>query len=302
MDELDLEGLRGMLGTLPKRERNTAQACWESYHYGDWDDPPMGGIEWAARAYKLTLAGESPSKARRTPHEVEKELRRLAASARDLMVKVQQISQECLDLVENAAVEATPFVPSEWIVGQHSVQHPDLHAWFQMRRGHYCEDGSLEEDEPWWGKDGMRPLELQTLANACETLADQVATRKQAPNGPRSGFTGRRTPLEYLLFSTARMASFRMCPMAHVIPIARKVHEWATGEAPGGEWGKRPFEHVLPLTKKLTWDEPEEIRLSHARLPWQPRIVIESRAVRLKQALRDQVERLPGQEGHPAID
>jgi hypothetical protein len=43
--------------------------------------------------------------------------------------------------------------------------------------------------------------------------------------------------------------------MTHVIPVARKIHEWATGESPGDEWGKRPFEHVLPWIKKLEWVE-----------------------------------------------
>jgi hypothetical protein len=215
----------------------------------------MGGLEWAAQTYTWTLARKSPSQGKKSPHEVEKEFRRLAASARDLMAKIQQISQDCLDLVENAALEAPPLVTSGWTTQQRFRQYSDLHAWFQMRRGHYQEDGSIEEDEPWWGEDGMRPLELRALTETFESLADTVAAKKQAPNGLRAGFTGRQTSLEWLLFHIGRMASFRKCPMTHVIPVARKIHEWATGESPGDEWGKRPFEHVLPWIKKLEWVE-----------------------------------------------
>lgn len=107
----------------------------------------------------------------------------------------------------------------------------------------------IGEAEPRWADAGMHLADLKALANITDKLAEEVALKKQAPNGRRERFHER--PVDWLLVSIGRVTKFRGRPMSHVIPIARKVHEWATQEIPGEDWGNRPFERVKSYINAL---------------------------------------------------
>ena len=85
------------------------------------------------------------------------------------------------------------------------------------------------------------------------------------------------------------MASFRKCAKAHVLPIARIVHEWATGEVPGPDWGVRPYKKIKPHLDALTWPEWSDEERTPLPLPPPPPHdpgVMERRMDRLKASLK----------------
>lgn len=255
MTESDFERLREMLGALPPREAETAHVCWDDEYWGDWDDQPLGGVRYAAWAYAKTLPKKVKEGKRRapkmTPHEVERALSSLAVAALDLRAKIQRVqeSPECLRMIE-ALSGPSALSPLSWTVAERALVGSELHSWFLMRRGRWVEDGSFEEDEPSWGQDGMRAYELEDFAKVMNVLATQAATRKQAPNGPRKG-ASRPVTVEGMLFLVGRMVRFQNRPWGHILPIARTMHEWVTGEQVGREWGKRPFERIKAYLKTL---------------------------------------------------
>ena len=268
VEALSLETLSVMLEGLPASCRKTVLACWEPFQFDDHEGSQLCGIREAASTYAWLLTRESPTRVAKAPHKVEKELKQLAASARDLKSKLEHLSQECLDLIEQAVFTSLPLSPSGGNERQEGATHPILSVWFQLRRGDLSWDGSLgAEREPFLRTDGTRPDELDALAHTLDELAHDAASRKQSPNGPRDGFSSRRTPLEWLLFSIGRMVRMRNGKITHIIPIARKVHEWATGIQPGDDWADRPFKRVKPMIKALKCDESDEYRVPSPRVP-----------------------------------
>jgi len=253
MDKADPERLKEMLENLPKREAETAKVCWDDYHAWEWDDFPIGGVRNAAMTYhKALLARENSGNKQMTPHEIEHAFSELSVLALELCDKLARVQAdaECMQLIENAtlvindSLPGTPGCPPP--SSSRGPTHADLYEWFLMRRGHYCEDGSAEEDEPWWGHDGMMPNTLEDFAYTMHLLAKQAKNKKQPPNGLRRNIQSRLEPDERLLFCIGRMVIFKGRPMSHTLLIARKVSEWATGNPAGPYALDRPYMRIKP--------------------------------------------------------
>ena len=239
-----------MFDHLPKNQRATALACWEGF--GDWDHATVAGVHYAAWAYAHSLLFRKAAmpSARMKPHLIEKELGRVAADARALLSKLGNLSPFSLELI--------------------CIQ--------------------LQEDSGLWKAGGMMVHELESLAGNVEVIAKAVADRKQPPNGRRQGVSGRVPPVEHLLFDIGRMVSFRKGKVTHILPIARVVHEWATGEVPGPEWGERPFEQVRPKLDVLNWDAYGDVQRTPAPAPPYDPEAGKRRLEKFKASLRAQLE------------
>jgi len=261
--KLNIDLLKKMLEELPQRERDTARRIWDDYDWRDSeDDDPLFGLRSSAKRYKLTILIEKSKikpNPKESPHLVEKELEKIAASARDLRSKLEHISPTSLTWIEKSSINYPPPNAEDWVEGQFFASVSDLHAWFRIRRICASADVSMEEG-PCWGRDGERPMELEALAQSLDWIARGAEATKQSPNGARKGDHGRAVALEWMLYCVGRMSNFRKCPKAHTLPIARVVHEWATGERPGNTWGDRPLDKINPDLRKLRWIETDEQR------------------------------------------
>lgn len=257
-EEENLVRLRKLFENLSKQMRKTAEICWESCPSYRFSNYSMSGIRDAALLYteELSKENEKPNNSKKKPHEMVIELNRIASTARDLERRLKRISRQSLDLIVNSTLNDPPIVPSQRTDEQRFLKHSNLHAWFEMPPDHSCEERLVIEGLPWMVKDGTRHLELEALANSLDWISKEAEAQKEPPSGARNKISGQNNPLLGLLFNVGSIVTTQGCPISHIIPIAGKVHEWATREPVGGDWGIRPFERVRPHIKGM--DELED--------------------------------------------
>lgn len=267
MDTADYERLKLLLESLPSEVSETARVCWDEYNWGDWDDRPLGGVKYAAWAYSSTFEQNLKIGLKDTnttkPHEIERTLRRLVASARDLCSKIKFIQSrpEYLDVIQNSSQLCHPFLLNDTTTTKKGRNQVDLRKWFLFHCVPNDSDEPMKEPTAYSTQIGIQLDELESMAQAIELIADKIGADKQPPNGPRMGMDTRLTPLEWLLFLIGRIVSFRNRDLSHVLPIARKIHEWLTGEGVGKTWGQRPFDRVEPMLNALKWNESDKERI-----------------------------------------
>jgi hypothetical protein len=112
--------------------------------------------------------------------------------------------------------------------------------------------GWLGEHEPWWVPNARGLLDLRELAEDMEKLTNWAKASKQTPKGRREG-VGRLPPVERLVFGIGQIVKFTQGKVTHILPIARVVHIWASGEVLGPAWGERPYKNVRASLESLDW-------------------------------------------------
>ena len=223
MIKVDLEGLRAALRCLPKNQAKTAEL--------GWDDVAREALSY----FHSTAAAMNPPKRQAAPWKVEQELRAIVDCARTLRHKLDTISNEAVNIIETEAY-------TDKAVGG------DPFAWFPIARYSFDSDGVPTPEEPRWGHDYTRPGELGLLADLLESASDSVGSMKSAPNGNRAPSQARvaMVAAKNCLVNTLHweLHSALDRPKTHILPIARAIHTWATGEPVGVEWGQAEIERT----------------------------------------------------------
>ncbi|HWQ08726.1 MAG TPA: hypothetical protein VN436_06460, partial [Holophaga sp.] len=216
-DESGLEALRARLDALDTQPRKSALAALA---VGISDAAQsLGGLsalEFLALQYRQRIATESSGASR----ELEAELRRAKNHAWRLSVSLGSLQgmPGFLALVADASGSGPcqPGAPQTWL--------PSLGK---------APDGTwVIEDHP-----ALRQ-ELDELSRLLGRLSERVP-----PSG--KGRPGGHLPLESpegrLIAALLDLLTDAGGARVHVLPIARAIHEWASGESPKGDWGGMIF-------------------------------------------------------------
>jgi len=262
-----LEILKTKLATeLSKDEICTALLCWDDYNWDDSHYPPIYGIKFSAIAYGINPATDpvkhKSKNKKHSPYEIELELDRLAAAANDLAVKLRSMSNECRELISSTSFIYNPLSCNEECSEKSHFNYSTITEWFEIERAHICDDGSIQEDELYFEMGNLRYKELIEIAEFIKIAAKKAQAMKQDRRGKRVTNSGRLYSLEWLMLNLGKIVMIQKRQMEHVIPIAQKIHEWATGEplGKGGETaGKRSFDQIKAALRNKNHDNPSQI-------------------------------------------
>jgi hypothetical protein len=221
-------------------------------------------------AWKYTVVHQK-QRPRKNPHEIEAELQRLSASAWDLRAKLEGISVDCFNLIlsDHGTHSQQPFYidPRSLPVDarkerldqfrQYGLSIAGVEEWFfPLRRPPGIDRLVDENNNILHVLENDRLKELESLCRLFEAVAEEVSRKKEAPNGSRGLGKGRNYKIDNLIRLIGKIVSYKKRPFSHILPIARKIHEWANpGEIMGLDWGLRPFERIKPMLKALKWRE-----------------------------------------------
>lgn len=224
--------LNKILQSLSRNERETARQTLHGYE-------ELYGLDSIANGYALLIHVQKHRGPKsKKPHEIEKELLGLAAAVRDLQTKLKCLSKDCLELIKQR---------------EKDLENPCINSWLPVHPEPQFFHGDPVNEEDYALGSPVRQLELGDLAKDLDLVARDIVAKKQAPNGIRTGLKGRVGAVGWMIYEIGRIVTFRKRPLGHALPIARKIHEWVTGETPGEEWGKRPFERLKPQLKAWDW-------------------------------------------------
>jgi len=236
-----LRRLRDVLESVPKNARETARTLNPESSPKDWlrMDTPLEEIALQYRA-RIPDPSTEPIKPRAWS-QVERELGPIAETALDLANRLENMSPEALSLVRELSYEyeSTDFQDRTPI--QRLWSHANGYAYFSPEvRVSFDEDADPSE---WMGHDGMGPHELKALAGILKHLQKQAGSRKETPP-PRKAMPEHER-IQCLISSLGeRVVTQHGLPQAHVVQIAKAIHQWATqtSEDPGESWGLRALE------------------------------------------------------------
>lgn len=236
--EADQVRLEALIDGMPTRVRESARTCWHR------DACPIhGGIVDHASRYWGWIQPE-PVVKRSHPYALEKELNAVIASAMDLKGKLERLSADCRE--EIGATLQLRANAREW-----ASEAWKLTTWIKFSPWHIFPDGWDSDQESACEISGQvygqNIIQLEILARSLEPIVKELASRKQAPNGERMWWLA--DSVQFLVQLVFYSLEENGCPKSHVLPIARIIHEWATGEKPGLTWGERRFKRIRAMQK-----------------------------------------------------
>lgn len=162
------------------------------------------------------------------PSDIERELKALAELTGHYADNIKKIwtRSEYMNLIQAEADHG-------W---NETVESDTPFRWFPIY--HETQDGILGMFD-----DDMRGLELEALKGFLIRVAQRAAEGKAPPTGKRETYTTRN---EMLVRDLCHLVAQVGGAKAHVLPIARVIDEWATGEPVNGDFGSATLRRVCP--------------------------------------------------------
>lgn len=255
LSEDDWHRLKAMLERLPARERESARHCWDENTC-----PENGGINRAAwnHWHRNQWDAMPDSRGKLEPNQLEAEIEAIIATARDLKSKLERVNWESMNLIRNA-VDAQAGGDSR----EYFEETRNIKDWFKLSWWDCFEDGYDSDDEVACAKSnckfGVNLGQLEHLAQSLAPIAQEFAARKQSPNGAREDRKG--DPILWLVGMVWDSLAEHKRPKAHILPIARIIHEWATDgrEIPGPTWGERRLKRITAMRKGVVHPADDRI-------------------------------------------
>jgi len=170
------------------------------------------------------------------PYEIERDIHKIINKVNKIKIEIESIHPYCYQLLS-------------W--------SPYASAW--------QEPGTLQPKVPHDIDSSMfycflkQPDALELLAQSLENIANYSATKK-IKNEQREQPSMRERFKQGLIYCIGKMVVFRECPISHTLMIARQVHKWATGDAPGSDWGRDPYDAIKEDLRQIEWFESAEER------------------------------------------
>lgn len=208
---------------MSKDEKKTASQCWLDVPMGEDTNDTIRGLCDIVWTYSRSWATNfNPDL---TPGELSDLLRTLGKEAIAL-VKAINALQGSRVFLSQIGKESSEDPPRPRAIG--------FRKWFVTEQ----QDGALVED-------------LRYLQKISRELAIEVVKQKATKSGRRSGPAGRKVMLETLLMDVGRIVLIHRRPRGHIVPIARSIHECATGKgvgrSSGSSWGLRSYKRIQAL-------------------------------------------------------
>ena len=122
-----------------------------------------------------------------------------------------------------------------------------LKPWFPGGLYPFGEPSGNQEKTPF-----ISPMKdkLKFLVKSLDSVAKRVGSLKEPAKGPRNSMGILE---DFLIRRIGILVKFLGRPLSHTLPIARVVHEWATNQVVGYEWGERRFHREKKIISRVTW-------------------------------------------------